>query len=186
MNENRKLLVLDVDNTLLHTVLLPDEDTNKIEMYRDLLLQKMPGSIPLKGEDRAIVVPRPHLSDFLEFLSSNKSRLDIGIYSTGSDLYLEKVLSAVFPWAIGNAQFIWGLSRCESMGDKLVKDLEAVASTKGYSLSNIRMVDDLDIVIPTSQRIPIKPFVVTDLEIVKEDDELLNVIKQIEFSLLND
>ncbi|MEE8057031.1 MAG: hypothetical protein V3T17_04255 [Pseudomonadales bacterium] len=67
MSSHRKLLVLDVDNTLVHTVLLTGLSDYEAGLYRDLLLRTFPDSSCFRDEDRAVIVPRPNLSIFLEF-----------------------------------------------------------------------------------------------------------------------
>ena len=49
------------------------------------LLQKSFSNAQIfKGENRAVIVPRPHLDKFIEYLNQIKDKIDIGIFSTAS------------------------------------------------------------------------------------------------------
>lgn len=62
----------------------------------------------------------------------------------------------------------------------LAKDLRKVEKEFGYSLENIKMIDDQDIVLPESLRIPAIPFNVQNIHLAKNDTELLRLINCIE------
>ena len=179
MTVHRKLLVIDIDNTILHTVLLGSDKRQDIEIFRNELLNCFDDATLFKGENRAVIVPRPNLPAFTEYLQSVSGELDIGIYSTARSDYLERVLSAAFPWAIGRAKFIWDRSYCESSDGILTKNLEIVSTSFGYELENIRMLDDQDIIHPKHQRIHIEEFIAHDIESAKLDSALLKTIDDI-------
>ena len=179
MENKQNLLVLDVDNTLLQTVLLPSNLADS-KIHRKLLFDHFEGCRNFKGEARAVIVPRPHLHRFTEFLGDCSNMLDIGIYSTGTASYLSTVLSSVFPWAIGNARFIWGINYCDQIDGVLVKDLNRVSEETGYPVNNIRILDDSDVARPAYLRIPIEPFEVVNLRAAAGDEELLRSIEKIE------
>lgn len=180
MSAQKKLLILDVDNTLLHTVLFSSLDANTAAEYRRVLLKEFEGACPFKDEERAVIVPRPQLDKFTQFISDAKHKLDIGIYSTGTAQYLSTVLTAVFPYSIGNAKFIWDISYCASSGGALIKSLDRVADELDYPLDRIRMIDDQNIVRPTNMRIAVAPFIVDDFDRAKKDIELHRVINDLE------
>ena len=145
------------------------------------LLQKSFSNAQIfKGENRAVIVPRPHLDKFIEYLNQIKDKIDIGIFSTASSFYLSTVLSNVIPWAIGNCVFIWDIAYCDFNSGMLAKDLRKVEKEFGYSLENIKMIDDQDIVLPESLRIPAIPFNVQNIHLAKNDTELLRLINCIE------
>lgn len=181
MENKQNLLVLDVDNTLLQTVLLSGNQADS-KIQRKLLFDHFEGCCNFKGEPRAVIVPRPHLHRFTEFLGHCSNMLDIGIYSTGTASYLSTVLSSVFPWAIGNARFIWGINYCDQIDGVVTKDLNRVSLEQGYQVSGIRILDDSKVVKPSQLRIPIKPFEVVNLGAAADDEELLRSIDKIEKS----
>ncbi|MCG8312022.1 MAG: HAD family hydrolase [Pseudomonadales bacterium] len=178
MENKQNLLVLDVDNTLLQTVLLSGNQADS-KIQCKLLFDHFEGCCNFKGEPRAVIVPRPHLHHFTEFLGRCSNRLDIGIYSTGTASYLSTVLSSVFPWAIGNSRFIWGINYCDQINRVLIKDLNWVSEETGYPVNNIRILDDSDVVRPAHLRIPIEPFKVVDIPSATKDEAFLEVIVEI-------
>lgn len=180
MPANRKLLILDIDNTLLNTVILRDLAEGELQRIREALLRALPGSACIKDEPRIVVVPRPHLVEFTEYLNGVKGILDVGIYSSATASYIRKVLSAVFPWCIGNARFIWDITYCYELDGILKKDLSKISQSMGYRLENIRMLDDSEVILQRKLRIEISPFENAHVSKTKKDRELLRVIDDLE------
>lgn len=178
MENKQNLLVLDVDNTLSQTVLLSGIQAGS-KSQRKLLFDHFEGCCNFKVEPRAVIVPRPHLCRFTEFLGRCSNRLEIGVYSTGTASYLSTVLSSIFPRAIGNARFIWGINYCDQIDGVLIKDLNRVSEETGYPVDHIRILDDRDVARPTHLRIPIEPFEVVAIRKSSQDGELLQVIQSI-------
>lgn len=180
MSKHRKLLVLDIDHTLIHTVLFDGVNGDELVIYQKLLKKEFPNARRFPDEPKAVIVPRPHLAEFTNFLDRNKSNFGIGIYSTGTAKYLSTALTAVFPWAIGNARFIWDVSYCKETNGVLLKDLAQITSSLSYPLEHIRILDDSDVVVQKGQRIVVEPFLATELKKARSDDELLRIMPKIE------
>ena len=161
MNKKDKiLLVLDLDETLIHStkLILKTEPDFKYEDY--------------------FVYFRPGVSDFLEKMSLI---FDLAVWSSGEDKYVEDLVDAINPKNI-HFEFIWGRSRCTKVRDyelekffyeKRLKKLK----NKGFSIEKILIVDDS----PEKSRdnygnaIYIKPF-----EGDPEDKELIFLAQYLE------
>ncbi|SFP91595.1 carboxy-terminal domain RNA polymerase II polypeptide A small phosphatase [Variovorax sp. 770b2] len=120
----RKLLVLDLDETLIHateSTLSHDEDF-RVGPYRVHL--------------------RPHLADFL---SSVLAQFKVGIWTASGESYASQVVERIFP--NGALEFMWSSARCTTARDfttggyQTIKNLQKLKS-KGYPLESIIAVDD--------------------------------------------
>jgi RNA polymerase II subunit A small phosphatase-like protein len=89
METGRLLLILDLDETLIHA--------SETELHR-------PPDFALFGYH---VYKRPHLAEFLE---ASAQWFELAVWSSGTDDYVEKVVETIFPDP-GRLQFIWGRSR---------------------------------------------------------------------------
>lgn len=135
-NKEKILLILDVDETLLHAT-------------KETLAQE--ATVRLFDHN---VYTRPYLEDFLAII---QEYFLLAIWSSGSDDYVEAVVQATFPKEIP-LEFIWGRSRCtyqrnlsiyeqgydrEDLEDHYhyIKPLKKLRK-KGYQLARILMVDD--------------------------------------------
>ncbi|MGE0784856.1 MAG: NIF family HAD-type phosphatase [Sandaracinaceae bacterium] len=120
-----KLLVLDLDETLIHATRAPlareaDFGVASFHVYR-----------------------RPHLERFLAYVLE---RFRVGIWTSSSDLYARHVIRATFP-ADAPLAFIYTRERCTHHFDRESHDVVALKPLKklrrfGYSPSHILAVDD--------------------------------------------
>jgi len=151
-DKSDKLLVLDLDETLIHATssplaVPPDFQFDSYHVYR-----------------------RPGLEQFLLNISQH---FTLGVWSSASDEYVEEIVKTITPDAI-EWFLIWGRSRCTIKRDYNLdnyyfeKKLEKVKN-KGFKLEQVIIVDDS----PEKARsnygnaVYIKPF-----EGNREDDEL--------------
>lgn len=137
-NEEKILVVLDLDETLLHT-------TSKT-------LQQ---PVAFDYEDKKVYA-RPHLKEFLKLLQPH---FLLAIWSSGSDDYVELMVEKMLPRDLP-LEFVWGRGHCTSRSNvelynqgyakaalemeghyHFIKPLKKL-KRKGYSLDRILMVDD--------------------------------------------
>jgi len=120
----RKLLVLDLDQTLIHATeerLDRDEDFKLFEYH---------------------VYKRPHLDEFLEFAFST---FDVGVWTSSGEQYAQGIVSEVF--RVKHPAFLFSSLRCtlrrdfDTGGHVPVKRLSKLES-RGYKLDEIIAVDD--------------------------------------------
>jgi TFIIF-interacting CTD phosphatase-like protein len=128
MNEGifeRKLLILDIDETLLYATEEPldiQEDFKVGEYY---------------------VYLRPYLKRFLDYCARN---FEIAVWTSSTESYAEAICRQLFPEPSPIA-FLWARKRCTrcvdyEIGEQYwVKDLKKVRR-KGYALEQIIVVDD--------------------------------------------
>ena len=123
-NRTKKLLVLDLDETLVHSSrnLLGEADFQLFSFY---------------------VYVRPHFQDFLESLWGD---YDIAVWSAAGTQYVEMIVAEIFPDP-SRLKCVWSGSKCtwradpesrSSYGVKKLKKLRAL----GYSLENMVIVED--------------------------------------------
>jgi len=190
MTAPERLVILDVDHTLLHsyaveTILdwLPPEDTNRSidvrEKYRTTLLDQVKGAWEWND---FVVCPRPHLSRLENFILS-EPKLSVAFYSTAAPVYLETVLPRLVPKLYDKALFVWGKDKC--VRDKVVKipvkDMVPVCELVKMGIEQIWMVDDLPTVTPWFNRLDISPFNISHgLEPAHQDYQLLRLIKRMQ------
>jgi RNA polymerase II subunit A small phosphatase-like protein len=167
-NEHKTLLILDLDETLMHgrEEPLEQEETFKIFHFYIYL--------------------RPFLKIFLEEI---KNDFLIAVWSSGSDDYVEAVVEHLFPKDYP-LEFVWGRKRCtcrskrfsENFGRYLddyetpyfyLKSLEKV-KRKGYKLERILIVDDSPEKTQNNYGNAIYP---NEFIGSPEDDELLYLLK---------
>jgi len=120
----KKLLVLDLDETLIHA-------TDKSEYKHHFVVGPY------------IVFKRPYLENFLNFCNEH---FEIGVWTSSTEDYANRIIKEIIPEHI-NIKFLWSRDRCiremnyETNEINWVKDLKKLKK-KGYSLSNIIVVDD--------------------------------------------
>lgn len=134
LNTHKTLIVLDLDETLIHAT----SETPDGKWLFELFGYK--------------VFERPYLQEFLLFLQNH---FLVGVWSSASDDYVEKVVSEIFPENYPLA-FVWGRSRCtfQTNYNKLsefgysdhshynyVKRLSKLKKY-GYCLKRILIIDD--------------------------------------------
>ncbi len=122
---HQKLLILDLDETLIHATEQPlEHETDfRTELYH--------------------VYKRPHVEAFLEFCQEN---FLVGVWTTSGKDFAEIVVKSVF---LRNylLQFLWSRERCtraynpNTMETYYIKNLSKL-KRQGYRLENIIMVDD--------------------------------------------
>ena len=125
IEKSNKLLVLDLDETLIHAT------ESKLEMSEDFQF----------GE--YYIYKRPYLDTFLEDISKH---FNIGIWSSADDDYVTEIVQLIKPETI-DLKIIWGRSRCSVKRDydydqyNFEKRLDKLKK-QGFRLEQIIMVDD--------------------------------------------
>jgi RNA polymerase II subunit A small phosphatase-like protein len=130
--QGKPLLILDLDETLLHAIDIEDRNNNK----------PIPGLTIDFWVGKILVYKRPHLS---EFLTRVWQRYDVAIWSSGGKDYVEgavKVIMADDPQPL----FVWTSSRCtqrkdfEPYREYNIKNLQKL--WKRFDRKRILIVDD--------------------------------------------
>ena len=120
----KKLLVLDLDETLIHA-------TDESKLKHHFIVGPY------------IVFKRPNLEKFLNFCNEH---FEIGIWTSSTENYANGIVQEIIPEHI-KIKFLWSRNRCirewnyETDEINWIKDLKKLKK-KGYSLSNIIVVDD--------------------------------------------
>ena len=135
MKTDRLLLILDLDETLIHA--------SETELHRQ-------PDFTLAGYH---IYKRPHLAEFLDVCAR---WFELAVWSSASDAYVARIVEAIFPDP-GILHFVWGRSRTTASralgadGDTFYSALEdrhylkplAKVSRRGtWSLERILIVDD--------------------------------------------
>lgn len=122
---SKNLLILDLDETLIHT------SEKELEIPYDFEFNGF------------FVYKRPFLNEFLE---SVKSDYSIAVWSSGTKSYVDKLLMGM-GLKEEALEFVWSRSRCTRRFDPdlqeffFLKDLKKVKS-KGYSLDRVLILED--------------------------------------------
>lgn len=122
---HRKLLILDLDETLLYA-----------------------SEVPLSFQEaftfeRYYIYLRPHVKRFLAFCLA---KFEVAVWTTATEDYAEAIVSRLFP-SRKAISFLWARSRCTrrydgEMGEYYwLKDLKKL-KRKGYNLERVIVVDD--------------------------------------------
>jgi TFIIF-interacting CTD phosphatase-like protein len=123
--DNRILLILDLDETLLHA------SDRRLDQEPDCVVGPY------------FVYVRPHLA---EFLMHCRERFQIAVWSSSSADYAAAVVRAMFPVEV-EPFFIWSRERCIQRFDGerhqmyFVKDLKKVRR-RGFDLDRVLIVED--------------------------------------------
>jgi carboxy-terminal domain RNA polymerase II polypeptide A small phosphatase len=162
-NSEKKLLVFDLDETLIHArhQRLPIKEDFKYDEY--------------------YVYKRPYLDDFLLECSQNYS---LAIWSSAENDYVKNIAKQLiindlkfdFVWSLKNCWLkiaqvkddYWGITRREP---QYIKPLEKIRR-KGYKLSNLLIVDDSSYKVIDNQ--PNSYYIIKPFEGDIKDNELLN------------
>src|SRR5215813_9286309 len=121
----RKLLILDLDETLLYASEEP------LSIKEDFTVEQY------------YVYLRPHVKRFLAFCLA---KFEVAVWTTSTEGYAEGIVSCLFP-AREAISFLWARSRCTRKDDGemrefyWLKDLKKV-KRKGYDLEQVIVVDD--------------------------------------------
>ena len=123
--ENKILLVLDLDETLIHAT------ERQLEIDFDFQYANY------------FIYRRPHLEWFLESMSAN---FKLAVWSSADDKYVEEIVDKIKPENI-EFEFVWGRTRCTTKRDYQLdeyvyeKRLKKVKK-KGFAIERILMIDD--------------------------------------------
>lgn len=121
----RKLLILDLDETLVHA--------SASELQRPADFRAGPWH----------VYRRPGLDAFLRCCASE---FDLAVWTSSSSPYASAIVEAIIPEDLA-LQFLWARERCTRRFDpetweyEWLKDLKKVKK-RGYALSQVLMIDD--------------------------------------------
>jgi RNA polymerase II subunit A small phosphatase-like protein len=121
----RKLLILDLDETLLYATEEPlsIKEDFKVERYYIYL--------------------RPHVDRFLAFCLT---KFEVAVWTTSTEDYAEEIVSRFFP-SREAISFLWARNRCTRKYDGelqefyWIKNLQKV-KRKGYDLEQVIVIDD--------------------------------------------
>ncbi|KAG5476319.1 hypothetical protein LSCM1_04021 [Leishmania martiniquensis] len=137
-------LVLDVDETLVHSTFQPSSDV----VYDKKLL------VPSEGKTYTVSVKyRPYLEDFLRFVSR---RFEVVIFTASMRAYCDKLMDEIDPQGIlGNLRLF--REHCTLFERSYVKDLHRL----GRDLRRVVIVDNSPVAYSFQQRnaIPIKTWI---------------------------
>jgi len=157
----RKLLILDIDETLLHASEIPlkhlkhDFETTLYYVYK-----------------------RPFLKEFLDYCQNN---FDLAVWTTGGEEFAAMVVEQLFPKE-NLLKFIWSSKRCTQIFNPDLYEMDAIKNLKkvkkkGYCLENVLMIDNT----PSKLR---KNYgnliIINDFIGAQDDKELLLLIKYLE------
>jgi RNA polymerase II subunit A small phosphatase-like protein len=156
---NRLLIILDLDETLVHV-------TENPPAWRP--------HFTVRGYTG---YRRPHLDSFFEEL---RGRYDLAVWTAAGRAYAEAVLTEVMPWHAELA-FLWCADRCTEYFDHETRDRTTIkriekVRKQGYDLARVVVIDDS----PEKHLknygnlIPVKPFLGDP-----SDDELPAVARYI-------
>lgn len=121
----RKLLVLDLDETLMYAA---EEALGRPADFQ---------------VERFHVYKRPHVQ---EFLSSSAELFDLAVWTTSTEDYAEAIIQKLFPGHVSLA-FVWARQRCTIASNPdtrerfWIKDLKKLKK-HGYLLERVIVVDD--------------------------------------------
>lgn len=125
MSDERKLLILDLDETLIHA--------NEVSLTYE----------PSFRYDQYFVYQRPGLALFLTDISKH---YQLAIWSSADDRYVEEILSFITPQGLSWV-FTWGRSKCSWKRDYVFdtycfeKRLDKL-KRKGFRMEQTLIVDD--------------------------------------------
>ena len=129
MSSKHKLLILDVDETLIHATEYPKDDYWEFEV----------------GEYK--IYKRPFLTTFLKKVHQE---FRVAIWSSASEYFIDEVVKEILPKGV-SLEFVWARMKCTPWYDrdygsyeKMVycKNLKKVAKANYAKLSDILIVDD--------------------------------------------
>jgi Dullard-like phosphatase family protein len=119
-----KLLILDIDETLLYAV------ESQLEYEHDFVAEQY------------FVYLRPYLQEFIDFCFEH---FQVAVWTSSNEWYAQFIIEKLFNEK--NLEFVWSRERCvrkfnsEEYSFTYIKDLKKVKK-KGYSLDKTIMVDD--------------------------------------------
>jgi RNA polymerase II subunit A small phosphatase-like protein len=125
VEKSNKLLILDLDETLIHAT------ETKLEIVEDFRYEQY------------YVYKRPNLNKFLEDVSKH---FTVGIWSSADDDYVKEIVQRIIPETM-DLKVVWGRSRCSVKRDydydqyNFEKRLDKLKK-QGFRLEQIILVDD--------------------------------------------
>lgn len=173
-----RLLILDLDETLIHTETAKESDYYDEGVY-DFKFPIGGGGWSSEPTYWYFTRKRPFLKEFMDYAFNN---FKVAIWTASSPDYASIVLeNSGIP--IKNLDFFWTRERCtmkydyEKMKHYGVKTLNKVHKSFGYNLENILIVDDIaeTAINNYGNLIHIKPFVYQT-----DDTELLKLMSYLE------
>lgn len=137
---NRKLVVLDLDETLVKSKLKP--------IY---------GHRPDFRIFHYYVYKRPYLLQFLRLLSKHYT---IGVWSAGGKEYVDYIVYNIFTKNRIPLLFVWNGRYCDKENFKTIKNLQKVSKRFRIPMNNITVIDDLPETFSKNKKnaIQIRPF----------------------------
>lgn len=174
----KSLLVLDIDETLIHAIEHKDIETKRSEGV-DV------DNPDFETLDIYPTFERPYLYDFLEYALAN---FEVGIWTTAGNLYADSVIENIFTkYNLPKPLFVYSIRNCVRRREydytygygatySYIKDLTKLKKF-GYPLNTTLIVDDSPekITRQYGNYIPIKPF-----EGNKDDYELKRLMLYLE------
>lgn len=124
-NSERKLLILDLDETLIYAT------EEKLDRQQDFIVGQY------------FVYKRPFLESFLRFCFEN---FDVAIWTTATKSYAVEILKIILK-KDQNLQFLWTRERCTFAFDEeehesiYVKKMHKIRR-RGYKLESVIVIDD--------------------------------------------
>jgi RNA polymerase II subunit A small phosphatase-like protein len=123
---NKKLLILDIDETLIFSTEKPLE---RKEDFR---------------AGQYYVYKRPHLE---EFLSQCLEWFEVSVWTSSSPAYAKEILENIFP-EVGVLSFVWASDRCtwsyEELQEYYWRKILKKVRRKGYDLNHVITIDDTE------------------------------------------
>lgn len=156
----KKLIVLDLDETLIHALESPLGPKCDFEV------------------DRYYVYKRPHLHEFIDYCLAS---FEVAVWTSSTSSYASEIVERIFP-SVSELKFVFARDKCTHRFDPefvdyyYLKDLKKVKKL-GFKLSNIIAIDDSPEKFNRhyGNLVRVKPF-----EGNSEDNELLKLIKYLE------
>jgi len=171
---SKKLLILDIDETLVHTEVFYDQNPGNDYLH--------PGSYDFKfessdGEAQYYVIKRPHLKEFLDWAFDN---FKVAVWTAAGDIYAKKVLAGIgVDWR--TLEFFYTKDNCTLKYDYETNQYYGVKNLtklrKKYNLDEVLIVDDVDLTAVNNygNLVHIKPFIYD-----RKDDELFKLKNYLE------
>ena len=155
-----KLLVLDIDETLIHATENPvnDEWDFQVEQY--------------------YVYKRPYLDLFLDYCESN---FEVGLWTSAEGGFARFVVGGIFRKGYP-LRFVWSIERCTEVFNPVLYDFSYIKNLKklkrkGYKLEEVIMIDDT----PSKLRKNYGNLIAIDEYRAQNDDkELLRIINYLD------
>jgi len=205
---NKKLVVLDLDNTLINAIKMPKQVKTDSQKLVDLVYQYVGVPYPNNNDDDEkyrededynikfylddeimvfSVQKRPYLNEFLDFVFEN---FDVGVWSAGNEIYVNKNISFIFGDYAPSLKFVHHLGFCDKELRRDRKGLFHInvkpifkLRSLGYSQNKIIHIDDND---DTFHKNPYNALKVSMWDGDKTDNQLLRCIEILKILQVSD